>query len=100
MTTGDKDAHISNDERESVALLQGTLDRLILQTLAPGSHHGQGVARAIQRQSEEAILIAMAPSTSRLSDSKRNAGFPRSGVFQNTIVKPAFTRSQTKGAPN
>jgi len=57
MTTRDKDAHSSNDERERVAVLQGALDLLILQTLAPGSHHGQGVARTIQRQSEEAFLI-------------------------------------------
>jgi hypothetical protein len=100
MTTRDKDAHISNHEREGVALLQGSLDLLILQTLAPGSHHGQGVARAIQRQSEKAFLSPTAPSTSRYSDSKRNAGFPRDGVFQKTIAKRAFTRSQPKGAPN
>src|ERR1700728_853133 len=57
MTTRDKGGRNSNDERERGALHQGTLDLLILQTLAPGSHHGQGVARAIQRQSEEAFLI-------------------------------------------
>jgi PadR family transcriptional regulator PadR len=57
MTTRDKDPHNPHDERDRVALLQGTLDLLILQTLAPGLHHGQGIARAIQRQSEEAFLI-------------------------------------------
>jgi transcriptional regulator len=45
----------SNDER--VALLQGTLDLLILKTLALGSCHGQGVARLIQRNSEEAFFV-------------------------------------------
>jgi PadR family transcriptional regulator PadR len=46
-----------NPEKDNVAILQGTLDLLILQTLAPGSHHGQGIARTIQRQSEEALLV-------------------------------------------
>lgn len=45
----------SNDDR--IALLQGTLDLLILKTLALGPCHGQGVARSIQRQSEEVFLV-------------------------------------------
>jgi len=45
----------SNDDR--VALLQGTLDLLILKTLALGSCHGHGVARLIQRNSEEAFFV-------------------------------------------
>jgi PadR family transcriptional regulator, regulatory protein PadR len=43
------------DERTS--LLQGTLDLLILQTLLFGSQHGQGIARSIQRQSDEVFLV-------------------------------------------
>jgi len=45
----------TNDDR--IALLQGTLDLLILKTLALGSCHGQGVARLIQRNSEEAFFV-------------------------------------------
>ena len=45
----------SNDDR--IALLQGTLDLLILKTLLIGPCHGQGVARIIQRQSEEVFLV-------------------------------------------
>jgi len=45
----------TNDER--IALLQGTLDLLILKTLLLGSCHGQGVARMIQRQSEDVFLV-------------------------------------------
>ena len=45
----------NNDER--IALLQGTLDLLILKTLVLGSLHGQGVARVIQRQSEDVFLV-------------------------------------------
>jgi PadR family transcriptional regulator, regulatory protein PadR len=56
MTRREKQAE-STEESERVALLQGTLDLLILQTLAPGPHHGQGIARAIQRRSEEAFFI-------------------------------------------
>jgi PadR family transcriptional regulator, regulatory protein PadR len=45
----------NNDYR--IALLQGTLDLLILKTLVLGPCHGQGVARMIQRQSEEVFLV-------------------------------------------
>jgi PadR family transcriptional regulator, regulatory protein PadR len=45
----------NNSDR--IALLQGTLDLLILKTLALGPCHGQGVARLIQRQSEEIFLV-------------------------------------------
>ncbi len=45
----------SNDDR--IALLQGTLDMLILRSLVFGPCHGQGVARMIQRQSEEVFLV-------------------------------------------
>jgi PadR family transcriptional regulator PadR len=40
-----------------IALLQGTLDLLILKTLVLGPRHGQGVARAIQLRSEEVFFI-------------------------------------------
>lgn len=42
---------------DPIALLQGTLDLLILRTLTVGSCHGQGIARSIQRQSEEVLLV-------------------------------------------
>jgi transcriptional regulator len=45
----------NNDDR--IALLQGTLDLLILKTLLLGPCHGQGVARSIQRQSEDVFLV-------------------------------------------
>src|ERR1700742_952430 len=45
----------SNDER--LALLQGTLDLLILKILVFGLCHGQGIARLIQRQSEEGFFV-------------------------------------------
>jgi transcriptional regulator len=61
----------NNDDR--IALLQGTLDLLIMKTLALGSCHGQGVARLIQRQSEEAFLVdhgSLYVALQRLEDKK------------------------------
>jgi PadR family transcriptional regulator PadR len=42
---------------DRIALLQGTLDLLILRTLIFGPQHGQGIARAIQQQSEDVLLV-------------------------------------------
>ena len=38
-------------------LLQGTLDLLILKTLAPESMHGWGIAQRIQQISQEALQV-------------------------------------------
>ena len=45
------------DDTERAAVLQGTLDVLILRTLQLGSRHGQGIARSIQQQSEDVFLV-------------------------------------------
>ena len=61
----------NNDER--IALLQGTLDLLILKSLVFGPCHGQGVARMIQRQSEEVFLVdhgSLYVALQRLEDKK------------------------------
>lgn len=53
------------------ALLQGTLDLLILRTLAGGSAHGQGIARAIQFASHDTILVdhgSLYPALQRLEE--------------------------------
>jgi PadR family transcriptional regulator, regulatory protein PadR len=42
---------------DSIALLQGTLDLLILKVLVLGPCHGQGISRLIQRQSEEVFFV-------------------------------------------
>ena len=46
-----------HDENDKAALLQGTLDLLILRTLIFGQQHGQGIARAIHRQSDEVFSV-------------------------------------------
>jgi PadR family transcriptional regulator PadR len=43
--------------KERAALLQGTLDLLILRILVLGPRHGQGIARAIQQQSDDVFLV-------------------------------------------
>ena len=45
------------DSDDRIALLQGTLDLLILKTLVLGPQHGQGIARSIQHQSEEVFFV-------------------------------------------
>jgi PadR family transcriptional regulator, regulatory protein PadR len=62
---------LTREEKSRVALLQGTLDLLILRTLVFGPQHGQGIARAIQQQSEEVLLVdhgALYPALQRLEN--------------------------------
>jgi transcriptional regulator len=57
------------DSRDRIALLQGTLDLLILRTLVFGRQHGQGIALAIERQSDETLLVdhgSLYPALQRL----------------------------------
>jgi PadR family transcriptional regulator, regulatory protein PadR len=66
-------------QSDRLTLLQGTLDLLILRTLAPGAQHGQGIARAIQETSairetrEDELLVehgALYPALQRLEARK------------------------------
>lgn len=71
--------------RDRPPLLQGTLDLLILRTLAFGRAHGQGVARAIQTASHDTLLVdhgSLYPALQRLED----RGFLKAawGVSENT----------------
>jgi len=77
-------------DREYSAHLQGTLDLLILRTLLFGPQHGQAIGRAIQRQSDNVLIVdhgSLYPALQRLeerglvdaawgtSDSNRRARF-------------------------
>jgi PadR family transcriptional regulator PadR len=59
----------TQEARNRLELLQGTLDLLILRTLIFGYQHGQGIAHAIQQTSEEELLVehgALYPALQRL----------------------------------
>jgi transcriptional regulator len=59
----------TGEEQKRLALLQGTLDLLILRRLMFGPEHGQGIARAIQETSGDELLIehgALYPALQRL----------------------------------
>lgn len=61
----------TQDAKDRLELLQGTLDLLILRTLIFGSEHGQGIARAILQTSAEELLVdhgALYPALQRLED--------------------------------
>src|SRR3954466_9828320 len=52
-------------------MLQGTLDVLVLKTLAPGPAHGHTIAHAIERGSEDVLQIehgSLYPALHRLED--------------------------------
>ena len=68
MTTQDNLSAPDNPS-DRIALLQGTLDLLILRTLVFGKQHGQGIARAIQQISDEVLLVdhgSLYPALQRL----------------------------------
>ena len=82
---------------ERIALLQGTLDLLILKTLVLGPCHGQGIARSIQRQSEEVFFVdhgSLYLALQRLED--RNWISARWGVSENNR-KARFYSLTTRG---
>src|SRR5579862_6943127 len=56
-------------DRAYSAHLQGTLDLLILRTLILGRQHGQGIARAIQHESDDVLIVdhgSLYPALQRL----------------------------------
>ena len=60
---------LTREDEEQLELLQGTLDLLILRTLIWGPEHGQGIAHAIQKTSDEQLLVehgALYPALQRL----------------------------------
>jgi PadR family transcriptional regulator PadR len=64
---------LNPEEKDRIALLQGTLDLLILRILVFGPRHGQGIAHAIQLNSEDVLLVdhgALYPALQRLEARK------------------------------
>ena len=50
-------AQRTKSEQERLALLQGTLDLLILRTLRFGPAHGHAIVKAIESGSDEVLLV-------------------------------------------
>jgi transcriptional regulator len=51
----------TKDGAERMGLLRGTLDLLILKTLAPGPVHGHAIAKTIERRSEDVLQVEQGP---------------------------------------
>jgi PadR family transcriptional regulator, regulatory protein PadR len=84
-------------ERERMELLQGTLDLLILRTLRPGPAHGHAIAKAIERGSDDVLLIeqgSLYPALHRLI--KRGWITFEDGVSENNR-QAKFYRLTSKG---
>ena len=61
----------TQEAKDRLELLQGTLDLLILRTLIFGRQHGQAIARAIQQTSGDELLVehgALYPALERLEE--------------------------------
>jgi len=87
MSTGD----------DRIELLQGTLDLLILRTLLPGPAHGHAIVKAIERNSDEALLVeqgSLYPALHRLI--KRGWISAEDGTSENNR-RAKFYRLTAKG---
>jgi PadR family transcriptional regulator PadR len=66
------------NQRFQGEMLQGTLDMLVLKTLAAGPAHGHTIATAIERLSEDVLQVeqgSLYPALYRLEDRKWVASF-------------------------
>ncbi|MGO4515336.1 PadR family transcriptional regulator [Terriglobus sp. 2YAB30_2] len=83
--------------KEQLELMQGTLDLLILQTLAFGKAHGHAIARTIERRSDEVLQVghgSLYPALQRLL--KAGLIDAEDGVSENNR-KARFYRLTSKG---
>ena len=87
----------TREEAKRIELLQGTLDLLILRTLAPGPAHGHAIARTIERQSEDVLQVeqgSLYPALHRLI--RRGWISAEEGVSENNR-RAKFYRLTVKG---
>lgn len=82
-------------------LLQGTLDLMVLKTLAAmGQLHGYGIARRIEQVSGNEVLLNQGTIYASLVRLEQAAGSHPAGACLLTIAKPVFTRSPKPAAGN
>jgi PadR family transcriptional regulator PadR len=87
----------TRSDNTQVELLQGTLDLLILRTLILGPVHGHAIAKAIERNSEDVLVVeqgSLYPALHRLM--KRNFISAEDGISENNR-KARFYRLTAKG---
>lgn len=88
---------VNQDTHGQVELLQGTLDLLILQTLAFGRAHGHAIARSIERRSDEVLQVghgSLYPALQRLL--KLGLILAEDGISENNR-RARFYRLTAKG---
>ncbi|WP_047498379.1 PadR family transcriptional regulator [Terriglobus sp. TAA 43] len=87
----------TRERKEQLELMQGTLDLLILQTLAFGKVHGHAIARTIERRSDEVLQVghgSLYPALQRLL--KSGLIVAEDGVSENNR-KARFYQLTAKG---
>jgi PadR family transcriptional regulator, regulatory protein PadR len=87
----------TKEAASQLELLQGTLDLLILQTLAFGRAHGHAIARSIEHRSEEVLQIghgSLYPALQRLL--KQRLIVAEDGISENNR-KARFYKLTAKG---
>ena len=87
----------TQDERQRVEFLQGTLDMLILRTLLLGPAHGHAIARAIEHNSDDVLQVeqgSLYPGLNRLI--RRGWISAEDGVSENNR-RAKFYRLTAKG---
>ena len=87
----------TKEQQERIELLQGTLDLLILRTLALGPTHGHAIAKAIEMRSEDVLQVeqgSLYPALHRLI--KRGWISVQDGTSENNR-RAKFYRLTTKG---
>jgi transcriptional regulator len=87
----------TRESDNQLELLQGTLDLLILQTLAFGRAHGHAIAQSIERRSEEMLQVghgSLYPALQRLL--KHELIVAEDGISENNR-KARFYRLTAKG---
>jgi hypothetical protein len=81
-------------------MIQGTLDMLILQTLVLGPAHGQTIAHAIERGSEEVLQVEHGSLYQPSTGSRTVVGSRRSGELRRITARRNITASPLKARNN
>ena len=82
-------AQTSDDQ--SLELLKGTLDMLILRTLQWGAQHGHGIGQAIRQQSDELLKVETGSLYPALHRLVKRGWLKPNGASATPIRKPSST---------